>query len=136
MGRWFRLNQLKRMPDPEQAIGKVIYKIVTPAQWAIAESNGEFHGAPIDLKDGYIHFSTPQQVRETVEKHFQGQAQLLIVSVDADQLGDELKWEPSRGGDLFPHLYGCLAMASVISVEELPLGECGKHIFPEGIAAK
>ncbi len=118
----------------DKSAGKLIYKIVTAAQWAEAEELGEFLGAPIDLEDGYMHFSTSAQVVETVEKHFHGQLDLLIVSVDADGLGEALKWEPSRGGDLFPHLYANLAMTSVISVDDLPMGKGGKHMFPEAFA--
>ena len=114
-------------------MGKIIYKIVTAAQWSTAESLGEFQGAPIDLKDGFIHFSAPHQVRETIEKHFHGQPDLLIVGVDSERLGDALRWEVSRGGDLFPHLYGNLAIAAVMSVDELPLGAGGRHVFPERI---
>jgi uncharacterized protein (DUF952 family) len=118
----------------DKLAGNLIYKIVTAAQWAEAEELGEFLGAPIDLEDGYMHFSTSAQVVETVEKHFHGQLDLLIVSVDADGLGEALKWEPSRGGDLFPHLYANLAMTSVISVDDLPMGKGGKHMFPEAFA--
>ena len=118
----------------EKPAGNLIYKIVTAAQWAEAEELGEFLGAPIDLKDGYIHFSTSAQVIETVEKHFHGQLDLLIVSVGSDVLGDELKWEPSRGGDLFPHLYSNLSLANVISVDDLPMGKGGTHMFPDAFA--
>ena len=110
--------------------GPVIYKIVTADQWSSAQQHGEFLGAAIDLQDGYIHFSTGAQVKETVEKHFQGQLDLMIVAVDSDRLGQSLKWEPSRGGDLFPHLYGELSMDAVISVDDLPLGKGGGFIYP------
>ena len=112
---------------------KLIYKIVTASQWANAESLGAFHGAAIDLEDGYIHFSTRQQVKETVEKHFHGQLDLLVVGVDPDQFGEELKWEPSRGGDLFPHLYGSLSLDSVVTVDDLPMGKDGKFIYPDAL---
>ncbi len=108
----------------------VIFKVLSADQWAIAEDQGEFLGAAIDLSDGYIHFSTPEQVRETVEKHFAGQADLLLIGVDSEKLGDDLKWEPSRGGALFPHLYGTLKLDCVVSVDELKLGKDGKHVFP------
>jgi uncharacterized protein (DUF952 family) len=113
-----------------QLSGRVIYKIVTADQWSSAEQQGEFLGAAIDLQDGYIHFSTGDQVKETVEKHFQGQLDLLIVAVDVGRLGHSLKWEPSRGGDLFPHLYGKLSLDAVISVDDLPLGKGGAFIYP------
>jgi len=109
----------------------VIFKVLSADQWKIAQDQGEFHGAAIDLSDGYIHFSTPEQVQETVAKHFAGQADLLLVGVDPSKLGDELKWEPSRGGALFPHLYSTLKLDCVVSVDELRLGEDGSHIFPE-----
>ena len=110
--------------------GLVIYKIVTSEQWSSAQQQGEFLGAAIDLDDGFIHFSTGDQVQETVEKYFQGQLDLLIVAVDSDRLGQSLKWEPSRGGDLFPHLYGKLSLDAVISVDDLPLGKGGAFIYP------
>ena len=115
------------MKQPES----VIFKVLTADQWAIAEDQGEFHGAAIDLSDGYIHFSSPEQVRETVEKHFAGQADLLLIGVDPSKLGDDLKWEPSRGGALFPHLYSPLKLDCVVSVDELKLGKDGQHIFPD-----
>ena len=83
----------------------IIYKICPEALWREAEKAGRFDGAPVDLADGYIHFSTPEQVRETAAKHFAGQRDLLLVAVDAASLGSTLKWEVSRGGALLPHLY-------------------------------
>lgn len=110
---------------------KKIYKVLSRDLWSAAESAGQFEGAGIDLADGYIHFSTDEQLVETVEKHFAGQADLVLVTVDADALGGEsLRWEPSRGGALFPHLYEPLPMSAVKSVHDLPLGEDGKHQFP------
>src|SRR5262249_38325833 len=91
---------------------------------------GEFTGAPVDLADGYIHFSTADQVEETAAKHFAGQRDLILVAVDADALGAALKWEPSRGGALFPHLYGKLSLTAVRWVKPLPLGPEGRHVFP------
>lgn len=111
----------------------VIYKIVPRSLWVEAERSGRFAGAPVDLADGYIHFSTSAQVRETARRHFAGQADLLLVTVAIDRLGDRLKWEPSRGGDLFPHLYGELFMGWVSEVAPLPLGPDG-HVFDEAIA--
>ncbi len=108
----------------------LIYKVVSDQQWAVATEQGEFHGAAIDLTDGYIHFSTAEQLRETVEKHFAGQTDLLLVGVDVDSLGDELKWEPSRGGALFPHLYAPLSIKSVVMTSQMPLGKDGKHVIP------
>lgn len=107
----------------------LIYKVVTRDQWEAARKAGVFRGAPIDIEDGYIHFSTDQQVRETVAKHFANQSDLLLVAIETESLGDSLKWEPSRGGDLFPHLYDDLHFSNVVWEEELPLGN-GTHQFP------
>jgi len=87
-------------------------------------------GAPVDIADGFIHFSTATQVGETAAKHFAGERDLLLITIDAESLGDRLKWEPSRGGALFPHLYGPLDLSTVAKVESLSLGPDGKHIFP------
>src|SRR5262249_57465221 len=95
-----------------------------------AERQGVFRGAPVDHADGYIHFSTAAQVRETATRHFAGQADLLLIAVEADALGPALKWEPSRGGALFPHLYGDLPLGCVRSIEPLPLGTDGVHRVP------
>ena len=108
-----------------------IYKIATRSQWDEAIACGVFKGAPIDLADGYIHFSTAEQVRETAEKHFHGQKDLLLLTVVTETLGKALKWEPSRGGALFPHLYAKLETAKVQSVDVLVDCEDGGHLFPE-----
>ena len=107
----------------------LIYKIVPAAPWRAAEALAEFDGAPVDQAGGFIHFSTGAQVRQTAAKHFAGQRDLLLVSVEAERLGDALKWEPSRGGDLFPHLYGKLQLADVLRVDALPLRDDGTHEF-------
>ena len=107
----------------------VIYKIVPMAQWRAAEAVGVFEGAPVDLADGYIHFSTGAQVGETLAKHFAGQRELLLVSVDSDRLGDALRWEVSRGGALFPHLYATLPVSVVLAVREIPIGPDGRHVL-------
>lgn len=109
----------------------LVYKIAPQALWQEAEAEGVFAGAPVDLADGYIHFSTAAQARETAAKHFAGQADLVLAAVDAGRLGEALQWEPSRGGALFPHLYAALDMAAVAWVRPLPLGADGRHIFPE-----
>jgi uncharacterized protein (DUF952 family) len=101
------------------AADRFIYKICSAELWAEAELRGQFTGAEIDLQDGYIHFSTTGQVKETAAKHFAGQSGLVLVCVATDRL--ELVWEPSRGGALFPHLYGALAMDAVVWVRPLPL---------------
>lgn len=111
----------------------IIYKIVTRGQWAEAEKTGRFDGAPVDHADGFIHLSAADQVRETAAKHFGGQSDLLLVGVEAEKLGSALKWETSRGGALFPHLYSPLDLAMVEWVKDLPLGPDGKHVFPEGL---
>lgn len=107
-----------------------IYKICDAAAWRAAERAGEFTGAPVDLADGYIHFSTADQVVETAAKHFVRQGDLVLIAVDADTLGPALKWEPSRGGALFPHLYCTLPLIAVRWAKPLPLGPDGRHVFP------
>ena len=109
----------------------LIYKICSEALWREAERTGVFAGAAIDLEDGYIHFSTAAQAPETAARHFAGQGDLVLVAIDAGALGDGLRWEPSRGGDLFPHLYGPLRLDAVRWVRPLPLGPDGRHVFPE-----
>lgn len=111
----------------------VIYKIVPEALWQQALQAGVFTGAAIDLQDGYIHFSTAAQARETAARHFAGQAGLLLVAVDGAMLGDALRYEPSRGGDLFPHLYADLPMAAVLWQKPLPFDADGNHQFPEAM---
>ena len=106
-----------------------IYKITPASLWREAERAGAFTGAPVDLADGFIHFSTAGQVAETAARHFAGQHDLVLVAVDAGAL-DALRHEPSRGGALFPHLYGTLPLSAVRWVKPLPLGPAG-HVFPE-----
>jgi uncharacterized protein (DUF952 family) len=108
-----------------------VYKICESALWREAERAGLFHGAGIDARDGFIHFSTAAQVRETAAKHFAGVENLMLVAVDADALDWALKWEASRGGELFPHLYGALPLAAVLWAMPLPLGADQRHVFPE-----
>ncbi len=108
-----------------------IYKICQDALWREAERAGVFRGADIDARDGFIHFSTADQVRETAARHFAGAADLTLVAVDAVALEGALKWEVSRGGMLFPHLYGVLPLAAVLWARPLPLGRDRQHIFPE-----
>lgn len=112
----------------------IIYKIVPAVLWQAAEQTGTFTGAPIDLADGYIHFSTAAQARRTAELYFAGQNDLLLVAVDGGALSEKLVYEPSRGGDIFPHLYGELSLADVLWVKPLPLGSDGMHAFPEEMA--
>jgi uncharacterized protein (DUF952 family) len=108
-----------------------IYKILPEAMWRDAQRAGVFHGSEVDLRDGYIHFSTAEQAVETAAKHFAGQRDLVLLEVGADALGDALKWEPSRGGALFPHLYAPLDVKLVRRVDPLPLGASGRHVFPK-----
>ena len=112
----------------------VIYKILTGPQWREAQAAGTLQGAPVDLADGYIHLSTASQVRETAAKHFAGQDGLVLLSVEAAKLGAALKWEISRGGALFPHLYAPLPLSAVTGAVALPLDDQGRHQFPPEIA--
>ena len=112
----------------------VIYKICTQAEWHEAEHQGAYRGSTVDLRDGFIHFSTAGQAAETAAKWFAGQRDLVLVAVDGDALGGRLKWEPSRGGALFPHLYGELELKAVLRVDPLPLDAAGQHLFPGTMA--
>jgi uncharacterized protein (DUF952 family) len=107
----------------------LIYKILPETIWREAEARGIFAGAGVDLADGFIHFSTRAQVEETAARYFAGVSGLLLVAVGAERLGAALRWEPSRGGDLFPHLYGPLALDLVARVDPLPLRDDGSHDF-------
>jgi uncharacterized protein (DUF952 family) len=109
----------------------MIYKILPATMWSEAVALGSFRGSPLDLQDGFIHFSTADQVRETAARHFAGVSGLVIVAVDADVLGTALEWEPSRGGALFPHLYAPLAVKLASWVKPLPVGPDGAHQFPD-----
>jgi uncharacterized protein (DUF952 family) len=92
----------------------LVYKVLSRAQWAEAQRDGVFHGAAIDLSDGYIHFSTAEQLQETVRRHFGARDDLVLLALEAEELGAALRWEPSRGGALFPHLYADLQLGSVL----------------------
>ncbi len=107
----------------------LIFKIVASGEWLAAKSAGAFAGAAVDRADGYIHFSTAAQAPETAAKWFAGRKDLTLVAVDAEALGADLKWEPSRGGALFPHLYAPLPMSAVLWSRPLPLGPDGRHDF-------
>ncbi|MBP1851360.1 DUF952 domain-containing protein [Rhizobium halophytocola] len=112
-------------------MANTVYKIVPREMWQTVRETGVFAGAPIDLKDGFIHFSTAAQAVETARLHFAGQDDLLLVAVDGASLGEALKFEASRGGDLFPHLYASLPLDAVLWEAPLPLGADGAHVFPE-----
>ena len=107
----------------------LIYKIFRADEWAALQADGETLGAPIDLADGFVHFSTAEQAAETAAKHFAGVDGLLLLAVDGDELGDALKWEVSRGDALFPHLYRALRLSDVLWAKPMPLVE-GVHQFP------
>jgi uncharacterized protein (DUF952 family) len=107
----------------------VVYKIVATEEWMRAEATGVFTGAPVDRADGFIHFSTAAQAPDTAAKWFAGRDDLTLAAVDAKALGDHLRWEPSRGGALFPHLYADLPMTAVVWSRPLPLGADGRHVF-------
>lgn len=113
------------------AMSRIIYKIAPRSLWDKAVEKGVFEGAPIDLADGFIHFSTAEQARETAAKHFAGQADLLLIAVDGGAFGDAMRYEVSRGGALFPHLYATLPVSAALWVKELPLGPHGRHVFPD-----
>jgi uncharacterized protein (DUF952 family) len=107
----------------------IVYKIVATEEWEAAETAGAFIGAAIDRADGFIHFSTSEQAPETAAKWFGGRGDLTLAAIDAEALGDDLCWEPSRGGALFPHLYRALPMSAVVWSRPLPLGSDGRHVF-------
>ncbi|TMM55363.1 DUF952 domain-containing protein [Sulfitobacter sabulilitoris] len=111
----------------------IIYKIFRADEWAHLRTQGETLGAPVDLADGYVHFSTAGQAEDTAAKHFAGHDDLMLVAVDTDRLGDDLKWEVSRGDALFPHLYRALRLGDVVWAQPLPLKD-GTHRFPAGYA--
>lgn len=107
-----------------------VFKICPAEDWREAERIGHYAGSPADGSDGFIHLSTAAQAVETAARHFAGQADLVLVEVAAGPLGAALRWEPSRGGDLFPHLYGPLPVSAALRVDPLPLGPDGRHLFP------
>jgi uncharacterized protein (DUF952 family) len=120
-------QQQAKIPEPVSTI----YKICPAPAWRDAQRQGVFCGSAVDLRDGFIHFSTAAQVAETAAKHFAGQTGLLLIAIDADALGSPLKWEPSRGGQLFPHLYGELDLGAVLDVFAIHTASDGSHLFPE-----
>jgi uncharacterized protein (DUF952 family) len=110
----------------------LIYKIFRGPEWADLRAKGESAGAPVDLADGYVHFSTADQAAETAAKHFAGEDGLMLLAIESERLGEALKWEPSRGGALFPHLYRELRLSDVVWAQPLPLVD-GVHQFPAGL---
>jgi uncharacterized protein (DUF952 family) len=109
---------------------RMIYHMCPAEAWDAAMRTGEYRGTADDLRDGFIHFSTAEQIAESARRHRAGQKGLVLVAVESARLGERLKWEKSRGGALFPHLYGALDPAEATSVKPLPLGSDGEHIFP------
>lgn len=108
------------------------FKILTREQWDQWRADETFTGAPVDLEDGYIHLSTREQVAETAARHFAGQDDLILAMVDLAALDDTVKWEPSRGGALFPHVYGPIPMSAITTKAKIRLDTDGRHIFPAG----
>lgn len=96
-----------------------IFKICSISVWEQIRHLTSWHGSPHDLRDGFIHFSTASQLEGTIQKHYAGQSDLMLLTIDGETLGEALQWEPSRGGELFPHLYGALPIASILSSERL-----------------
>jgi uncharacterized protein (DUF952 family) len=110
-----------------------VYKVLSEAAFEQAWAAGRFHGSADDARDGFIHLSAGQQLAGTLAAHFARQEGLVLVALDARRLGPALKWEASRGGALFPHLYASLDLAAVLWVEPLPLGQDGRHVLPQGV---
>lgn len=110
-----------------------IYHVCRRDEWQAAQARGHYEGSSQDKADGFIHFSGADQVVASAAKHRAGQSGLMILEVDAERLGPELRWEASRGGALFPHLYKPLPAAAVVRVADLPLGADGRHVFPWGL---
>ena len=108
-----------------------IYKICSAQLWREAQRAGRFRGAPLDLRDGFIHFSSAAQVAETAARHFSGAADQVLVAVDGASLGEALKWEPSRDGELFPHLYAALPLTAVRWTKPVPDEVGGRRVLPE-----
>ena len=109
---------------------QTLYKVLAEDAWQQAASDGVFTGVGIDLEDGFIHLSAPHQVRETVAKYFHNQDDLVLVALDGESLGESLRWETSRDGALFPHVYGVIPLKAVKRVDRLPLGKDNTHQFP------
>ncbi|CAO3417494.1 DUF952 domain-containing protein [Azospirillum doebereinerae] len=111
---------------------RIIHHMCRADEWDAARSAGSYPGSSQDAKDGFIHFSTSSQIEESAAKHRAGQDGLVLLTVDAARLGEALKWEPSRSGQLFPHLHAALPVAAVLRADPLPLRPDGRHAFPQG----
>ncbi len=123
-------KRYQQQAGPEEDVRR-IYKICPASAWREAERQGVYRGSADDTRDGFIHFSLPTQVAQTARKHFFGQTGLFLIEVDADALGDALRWEPSRNDELFPHLYGELDLGAVTGVHSLRARSDGYHDLPE-----
>ena len=110
-----------------------VYKVCSATHWQAAKASGIFTGVSIDIQDGYIHFSTADQLAKTLSLHFAGQTDLVLLSVETDKIGTDIKWEPSRGGALFPHLYADLPLEAVVAEHALRVDGAGTFILPEGM---
>ena len=111
-------------------MARMVYHMSPAEAWDEAKQTGAYHGTEDDRRDGFIHFSTAEQIVESARRHRAGQSGLLLIAIEDVRLGCRLRWEPSRGGDLFPHLYGALDPAEAASVRPLPIGPDGSHVFP------
>jgi uncharacterized protein (DUF952 family) len=111
----------------------LVYKVLRRAEWSAARATGVFSGSPADAKDGFIHLSSVHQVRGVCDRHFAGEDDLLLLTIEADRLGSVLKWEASHKGETYPHLYGTLPLALVRSVTEIHRGDDGRLRFPPEI---
>jgi uncharacterized protein (DUF952 family) len=120
-----------QIAQQDEAMSDLIFKILSSSAWTDAQAAGVFVGSEVDLADGFIHFSTAEQVVETARKHFAGQRDLVLVAVAASALGEKLRFEPSRGGALFPHLYAPLAVELAQWAKPLPIGPDGRFAFPD-----
>jgi uncharacterized protein (DUF952 family) len=123
----------ERAPNPVD-LDRVVYKVTPRAEWLRARELGELMPSADDLRDGFVHLSRAHQLQGTLARHFAGRADLLLLAVRVGRLPEgTLRWEPSRQGELFPHLYGRLGVATVEQVFELPLDAAGAHVLPEGL---
>jgi uncharacterized protein (DUF952 family) len=110
-----------------------IYRLLDSDAWTATQREGVFRGSEHDVRDGFIHFSTAEQLAETAAKHYAGRDNLVLLWVSTEALGAALRWEPSRGGALFPHLYAPLAVSAVVRAEPFPLGPDGRHVLPSDL---
>jgi uncharacterized protein (DUF952 family) len=124
-------QETQRLAVEARKAVRTIYKITPASAWREAERQGVYRGSADDLRDGFIHFSTASQVAETARKHYFGKTGLFLVAVDADALGDALRWEPSRNDELFPHLYGELDLGAVTAILDMRARSDGYHDIPE-----